>query len=561
MFTFVGATALHIACKFNNYDAARHLIARSANVNLPTLQGTTPLHLASENKNLMLIKHLIESGAFINAADNTGETSLHYIINSSNSNNVKGLGEECLSYLLNQNAIDISRTNIVEATPLHLAIVRNQVSMAEMLINCLKTTNEKKAYVNKSDIGKMTPLMLAIYGKHIGLCNTLLDAGADANCIISSDNAMDNNLMPLHIACMSNLPTLIERLIPITNLSMIRNLLKCSPDKACAFRICHENLGDDLLDVKQSMKCLFNGLRADEFVTLYGQQIPKSYPTDESDSEQPTYEVFWFLAEYKHILPYVGETPLSHYLRNSWDWLDKYEKGYDAAFEILIGYIENGSSVNQIYLDECKGYTIPPLLALCCIGKHINLKDSKLIAYFEKIVDYMVNLGATIPNCSLTFICISSQPIIFKILCERGVIKPEDIDIEYVVNQLKLCFHSKFRLPRARCNHMMSLLYYLHFFDSNGKLKCDQINTINDYLEKLYETYKVHDQKLGQSDSSLVNEKSLLKQCRIVIRNRLTQVNPKSIVNINVLIKRLPGLPLDLYDFLCMKTLKINMKK
>ena len=513
------------------------MIARSANVNLPTLQGTTPLHLASENKNLMLIKHLIESGAFINAADNTGETSLHYIINSSKSNNVKGLGEECLSYLLNQNAIDISRTNIVEATPLHLAIVRNQVSMAEMLINSLKTSNEKKAYVNKSDIGKMTPLMLAIYGKHLGLCNTLLNVGADANSIISSDNAMDNNLMPLHIACMSNLPTLIERLIPITNLSMIRNLLKCSPDKACVFRICHENLADDLLDVKQSMKCLFNGLRADEFVTLYGQQIPKSYPTDESDSERPTYEVFWFLGEYQHILPYVGETPLSHYLRNSWDWLDKYEKGYDAAFEILIGYIENGSSVNQIYLDECKSYTIPPLLALCCIGKYINHKDSKLIAYFEKIVDFMVNLGATIPNCSLTFICLSSQPIIFKILCERGVIKPEDIDIKYVVNQLKLCFHSKFRLPRARSNHLMSLLYYLHFFDFNGKLMCDQISTINDYLEKLFETYKIHDQKLGQSDSSLVNEKSLLKQCRIVIRKRLIQVNPKSIVNINVLIK------------------------
>ena len=480
-FTFVGATALHIACKFNNYDAARHLIARSANVNLPTLQGTTPLHLASENKNLMLIKHLIENGAFINAADNAGETSLHYIINSSNSNNSKSLGEECLSYLLNQNAIDISRTNIVEATPLHLAIVRNQVSMAEMLINSLKTTKEKKTYVNKSDIGKMTPLMLAIYGKHLGLCNTLLNEGADANSIISSDNAMDNNLMPLHIACMSNLPTLIERLIPLTNLSTIRNLLKCSPDKACVFRICHENLADDLLDVKYSMKCLFNGLKSDEFITLYGQQIPKSYPTDESDSEQPTYEVFWFLEEYEHILPYVGETPLSHFLRNNWDWLDKYENGYDSAFEILIGYTENGSSVNQIYLDDCNGYTIPPLLALCCIGKHINYNDSKLVNFFEKIVDYMVNLGAIIPKCSLTFACLSSQPIIFKILCERGVIKPEDIDIRYVVNQLKYCFHSKFRLSRTRYNQMMPLLYYLHFFGTNVILECDENNIIKSY--------------------------------------------------------------------------------
>ena len=37
---------------------------------------------------------------------------------------------------------------------------------------------------------------------------------------------------------------------------MIISVLKHSPDKACVFRICHENLSDELLDVKKSMKCL-----------------------------------------------------------------------------------------------------------------------------------------------------------------------------------------------------------------------------------------------------------------------------------------------------------------
>ena len=530
----------------------------SANINLPTLQGTTPLHLASENKNLSLIRHLIENGALINAADNAGETSLHFLVNSSKSTNVGNRGEECLSYLLNQNEIDVSRTNIVEATPLHLAIVRNQVSMAEMLINTLKSDNERKMYVNKSDIGKMTPFMLAIYGKHLELCDKLLDAGADVNSIITSDNAMDNNLMPLHIACMSNLPTLIEKLIPLTNLSMIISVLKHSPDKACVFRICHENLSDELLDVKKSMKCLFHGLTADDFVTVYGHQIPKPYPADESDSEKQTYNVFWYLAEYKYILPYVGETPLSHYLRNNWDWLDKYEYGHNVAFEILVDYIENGSSVNQIYLDEYKGYTIPPLLALCCIGNYLPLNNSKLISLFERITDYMIKLGATIPKDSLTFMCFSSQPIIFKILCERGVIKPEDIDVKNVVCQLKSFFNSKFGLPQTRHNHMIALLYYLHLGGSTDRLDREQYNLVKYYLQKLYETYRIRDQKLNKSNCELITEDSLLKQCRKAIRERLIQVHSKSAVNINKVIELLPGLPLDLYDFLCLRTLKIN---
>ena len=299
------------------------------------MQGTTPLHLASENKNISIIRHLIENGAAINAADNFGESPLHHLVNSSISNGSVGIGDECLSYLLGQKEIDISRTNLVEATPLHLAIVRNQISMAEMLIDSLKSENIKKAYVNKKDIGNMTPLMLSIYGKHLGLCDILLNAGADVNSIISSDNPMDNNLMPLHIACMSNLPTLIEKLIPLTDLSIIRNLLKYSPDKTCVFRICHENLYENLLDVQKSIMCLFKSLKADDFVSYFGQQIPKSYPSDESDSEKPAYEVFWFLADQKHILPYVAETPLSHYLRNNWDWLISHESGYDIALRIL----------------------------------------------------------------------------------------------------------------------------------------------------------------------------------------------------------------------------------
>ena len=528
-------------------------------MNQQTLQGTTPLHLASENKNLELIRHLIEKGASINMSDNAGETALHYIINSNISNNTLNIGEECLLYLLEQNDIDIKRTNVVEATPLHLAIVRNRVKMAEMLINSLESSSEKKIYINKSDIGNMTPLMLAIYGKHLRLCDLLLSVGADANAIISSDNAMDNNLMPLHIACMSNLPTLIDKLIPLTNLSMIRNLLKHSPDKACVFRICHENLNDDLSDVQKTIKCLFNHLKADDYVSIFGQQIPKYYPSDESDSEQLTFEVFWYLAEYKHILPYAGETPLTHYLRNNWEWVDIHKDGYNTAFEIMRYYIENGSSVNKVQIGDSEKFTMPPLIALCCIRRQILQPNSQLILLIEKIVEFMIKEGSTIPKDSLAFVCLSSQPIIFKILCERGAIKPEDIKFEEVIYWLKKCFDSKYRLPPYRYNHSISLFYYLHFFGFGVRLDREQNHVVNLYLRKLYDTYSIRDQKLGQCNSTLMNE-SLLKLCRTFIRKHLLQAHCSSSVNINTLIKRLPGLPLDLYDFLCIKTLKVTMK-
>ena len=557
---FAGATALHIACKFNHFDAARHLISRSANVNQQTLQGTTPLHLASENKNLELISHLIEKGASVNTTDNAGETALHYIINSNNRNNGSDLGEKCLLYFLKQKDIDIKRANIVEATPLHLAIVRNQVKMAELLIDSLERENEKKIYVNKSDIGHMTPLMLAIYGKHLGLCDLLLNVGADTNAVISSDNAMDNNLMPLHIACMSNLPTLIEKLIPLTNLSLIRSRLKHSPDKACVFRICHENLYDDMSDVQQSIQCIFKHLKADDFVSIFGQQIPKYYPSDEGDAEQPTYEVFWYLAEFNHILPYDGETPLTHYLRNNWEWVDKHKEGYHVAFEILRYYIENGSYVNKLQIGDSDRYTMPPLVALCCIRKQIQQNNSKLILLFEKIVDYMIKEGSTIPINSLAFVSLSSQPIIYKILCERGAIKPEDIDITEVIYWVKKCFDSKYRLPLYRYNHSISLFYYLYFFGSYVRLDSEQHMVVNSHLQKLYDTYSIRDQKLGKFNASLVND-SLLKQCRIFIRKHLIKSHCSSSVNINTLIKELPGLPLDLYDFLCINTLTITMKK
>ena len=82
------------------------------------------------------------------------------------------------------------------------------------------------------------------------------------------------------------------------------------------------------------------------------------------------------------------------------------------------------------------------------------------------------------------------------------------------------------------------------------------------FLVELFKSYTIYDQKLGLSNYSLIKVNSLLRQSRVAIRKGIIEANDlstSSISNINTLIRRLPGLPLDLYDFLCFKTLKIKI--
>lgn len=58
-------TPLHLACSHNNYDIARFLISRGANINAININSRTPLHIAAENGYLDIVRLLIENGAQI----------------------------------------------------------------------------------------------------------------------------------------------------------------------------------------------------------------------------------------------------------------------------------------------------------------------------------------------------------------------------------------------------------------------------------------------------------------------------------------------------------------
>jgi ankyrin repeat protein len=74
-----GFTPLGLACYFGNYDVARYLVLKGADVNLPSNNGfhVYPLHSACAGNYTQIAGMLIENGSLINIKQQAGATPLH----------------------------------------------------------------------------------------------------------------------------------------------------------------------------------------------------------------------------------------------------------------------------------------------------------------------------------------------------------------------------------------------------------------------------------------------------------------------------------------------------
>lgn len=74
-----GFTALGLACYFGQFEAARYLVLKGADVNLPSRNGFNvyPLHSAVAGNYTDVSRMLIESGADVNVKQQMGVTPLH----------------------------------------------------------------------------------------------------------------------------------------------------------------------------------------------------------------------------------------------------------------------------------------------------------------------------------------------------------------------------------------------------------------------------------------------------------------------------------------------------
>jgi len=74
-----GFTALGLACYFGQFEAARYLVLKGADVNLPSKNGFNvfPLHSATAGNHTDVARMLVDNGADINVKQQMGVTPLH----------------------------------------------------------------------------------------------------------------------------------------------------------------------------------------------------------------------------------------------------------------------------------------------------------------------------------------------------------------------------------------------------------------------------------------------------------------------------------------------------
>lgn len=159
--------SLHIAAKKNASNLARLLLQKGAEPNLTDSNGATPLRVAVENRCQRIVQSLLFHGADTEIQDCHGNTALHTALSGR-------IDEEIISLLIAKNA-DIEARDLLERTPLYIAIIRNSQTTARYLIRHGADAN---AWCDNSQIVG-TLLFEAVRQSKEWAVKLLLEGGAD----------------------------------------------------------------------------------------------------------------------------------------------------------------------------------------------------------------------------------------------------------------------------------------------------------------------------------------------------------------------------------------------
>ena len=121
-----GFTPLALACYFGQYEAARYLIFKGADVNqaLSGGSGICPIHLAVAGNHIDVVRMLLEHNVQINIQHHTGITPLHYAAKH---------GDPDMLVLLLENGADVSIAMEDGSLPADLASEYGYDDIADIL--------------------------------------------------------------------------------------------------------------------------------------------------------------------------------------------------------------------------------------------------------------------------------------------------------------------------------------------------------------------------------------------------------------------------------------------
>ncbi|XP_014787114.1 putative ankyrin repeat protein RF_0381 [Octopus bimaculoides] len=205
-----GDTPLHLACHWGHIDIIHQLLQQSyIDVNMMDNKGDTPLHLACRGGQTDIVYLLLQCNSVANVGNINGYTPLHWACRGGHTDIVHlllqmpdpavnvgdikygytplhwaclGGHTDIVHLLLLLSKPDVHVVDNAGNTPLHVAVLWQRYDILTLMLS------QDSVKLDLKNRNKMTPLLLAVSGGHLGMIHKLISKRASINAVDGGGN-------------------------------------------------------------------------------------------------------------------------------------------------------------------------------------------------------------------------------------------------------------------------------------------------------------------------------------------------------------------------------------